>query len=145
MSLETVKAWLDQAERDAEFARYCHRGGYYTEAVVAAEQAFEKRLKALVLAAGGRIDSTHQIHRLYAMLVEWSVLADDERIRDDARELFKEYQVSRYPMGESPEAPYRLGSRQRAEWALDAVGRLWSSSSPALRELGLGSQDGSNR
>ena len=141
MSLDAVRAWLDQAERDAAFAGFCREGGYWTEAVVAAEQAIEKRLKALLLAVGGRIDSTHQIHKLYANLVQWGVVAQDEAVAEDMRELFKEYQVSRYPMGESPEAPYRLGSERRAQWALDAIDRLWRLTEPAVAEIRGGTEE----
>ncbi len=122
--------WLAQAERDLQAGRHLLGGDFHEWAVLAAQQASEKAIKALRIALGttdrdltnDRDVKTHDLAKLLGTIADRSGGSALGRAAGFARH----YEEARYPSargisGGSPQAPFRTYTKQNAEDLLAAA------------------------
>lgn len=91
-----VKAWLDQAEKDLELAKYDLKGEYYEDACFHSQQAAEKALKAVYIKKFKDLLKIHDVK-----LLAQKVSAPPEII-EIGDQLNPFYTITRYPDIEEP-------------------------------------------
>jgi HEPN domain-containing protein len=114
--------WYEQGTRDLERARLDVRFGYFEWACFTAQQAAEKRIKALCLSRG--------LEAWGHSLVELSgLLPEDLRVPtaflEGAQTLDLNYIPSRCPNGFAAGKPADYFSHRKAEEAMDAAGEIF--------------------
>ncbi|WP_343869506.1 HEPN domain-containing protein [Caenispirillum bisanense] len=110
-------AWLRQARHDLDHAAVACGHAAWDWAAYAAQQAAEKALKALVLAAGERPEFTHDLLVL-ARQARALGLLDAGADLGDLGELTAFNTLSRYPTGDALSAPYEMLSKAQADRAV---------------------------
>jgi HEPN domain-containing protein len=106
--------WQGQSDRDLAHARHSLDVGDFEWAAFAAQQAAEKALKAVVIAAGGEPWG----HLTTALTEALPAPSAGPEILDAARRLDKHYIPSRYPNGFAASFPGQLYTRGEAEQAI---------------------------
>jgi HEPN domain-containing protein len=109
------KDWWDQADRDLAHAHHALEDQDYEWASFAGQQAAEKALKAVVMAAGGE-PWGHLTTGLAEALPQSAAVS--ESVLDAARRLDKHYIPARYPNGFAAGYPGKLYTRGEAEQAI---------------------------
>jgi len=130
-----ARTWLESALRDRGWADLSLRGGYYAQACFGCQQAFEKILKAVLLAHGTPFPKIHELVRLVALCAEL-----DGRIaafEEDARNLDGYYVSTRYPDLAS-EHDY---SREEGQDALSVLDGVLAALRPIIEEKLTEEQD----
>jgi HEPN domain-containing protein len=107
--------WWEQSARDLAHARHAVEDGDHEWAAFASQQAAEKALKALILAAGGE-PWGHLTTRLAESAPPETAMPAS--IVDAARRLDKHYVPSRNPNGFAEGYPGQLYTRGEAEQAI---------------------------
>ncbi len=110
-----ARLWVESALRDRGWAQLGLREGYYEQACFGCQQAFEKILKAFLLAHGVAFPKIHELVRLVALCAELDQRAG--RFEEDARNIDGYYISTRYPDLAS-EHEY---TKEEAEEALNVV------------------------
>ena len=128
-----ARTWLDSALRDRGWAKYDLDGGYYAQACFACQQAFEKLLKAVLLAHGVPFPKIHELVRLVVLCAEHD--ARVARFEEDARNLDGYYVSTRYPDLAS-EHDY---TKEEAQEALSVVDGVLAALRPIIEDK-LGDQ-----
>lgn len=123
--------WLRQARHDLDMAGVAEDHGSHDWAAHGAQQAAEKALKALVLAAGQAPDLTHDLLRLVRVAQSLDLLPADAAL-GELGELTTLNIVSRYPTGDSLSAPFELISRRQAGRALETARAVLAAVESAL-------------
>lgn len=79
---DAVKEWLKQAEEELNTAIYLLGGGFFKGACYHAQQAIEKKIKALLLKKGWELAKIHSLERLLAVAEDYKIHVDisDEEI-----------------------------------------------------------------
>lgn len=122
--LDEARRWARQAQADLERIDYNFRGGYYDLVAFLSQQAAEKALKALGYFLGERpkVLHTHSTAALIDALSErLPALAAHSKA---ARTLELHYVPSRYPNGIQAGYPAIFYTREVAEEARAASGRI---------------------
>lgn len=109
-----------QALHDLEHAQRSLAGGDFDWAMLAAQQAAEKGLKAALLASGLRADASHNLGGLFDALVAAGVADRAARaaLSEALASLTLAFAFARYPNPDIAEAPADLVVREQAEAAL---------------------------
>ena len=107
--------WLRQAEKDLRHAESALKAGDYEWTCFAAQQAFEKALKALYLSIGGE-GWGHSLTKLLRELPDEYRASGSEM--QAAMNLDKHYIPARYPNGFDIGAPMDYYSEENAREAL---------------------------
>jgi len=123
-----AQAWLESALRDRGWARHDLAGGYYAQACFACQQAFEKILKAFLLAHGVPYPKIHELVRLVALCSELNEQV--EAFEEDARNIDGYYVSTRYP-DLAAEHEY---TKEEAEGALKVVDGVLNALRPIIEE-----------
>jgi HEPN domain-containing protein len=89
--------WLDYAEENGKVAQLCFKSGLFNACLQNAQQAVEKTLKALCLAAGLSVKKTHNVRELLADLRRGGINFDF--VEEDIDLLDAIYLPSKYPLG----------------------------------------------
>ncbi len=102
VDLSEPRAWLEQAQADLEHARKSLELGHNEWSCYAAQQAAEKCLKAMLLAAGVKPHFTHHLNILAEQIgehgIELSGLPSKKRLVD----LSDKNILARYPLARPP-------------------------------------------
>ncbi|MEX0785589.1 MAG: HEPN domain-containing protein [Dehalococcoidia bacterium] len=123
-----AQTWLNSALRDRAWAKYDLDGGYYAQACFACQQAFEKLLKAVLLAHGIPFPKIHELVRLVQLCSE--VEPTVVRFEEDARNIDSYYISTRYPdLAEEHEY-----TREEALDALQTVDDVLATLRPAIEQ-----------
>ena len=94
---DEARQWLVYAEENRQVARLCQESGLFNPSLHNAQQAVEKALKAMGLAAGVPLKKTHSIGELRHGLVN---LGLDPALTEDESDLLDTiYLPSKYPLG----------------------------------------------
>jgi HEPN domain-containing protein len=115
VSVNRWRDWWDQSARDLAHARNAVEDGDVEWAAFAAQQAAEKALKAVIMAAAGE-PWGHLTTRLAESLP--ASVDVPSSVLDAARRLDKHYIPSRYPNGFAEGYPGQLYTRGEAEQAI---------------------------
>lgn len=120
------QAMWRQAERDLAHAEASLAHGHHDWAVLAAQQAAEKALKAVLLAAGRAAPPVHARDRLFDLLVAQGLAETGERaaLSEALPALMQGWAVARYPLAGLDVAPADLITRAQAEVALAQAGQV---------------------
>jgi HEPN domain-containing protein len=95
-------------------ARHARAGGFHAQVCYAAQQAYEKVLKALLLHAGQLPGRSHSIVGLRRALEEAEIPVPSAVVSaQDAQELTWLDVETCYPLGDAEDAPFELFSEPR--------------------------------
>ncbi|MCL6581169.1 MAG: HEPN domain-containing protein [Firmicutes bacterium] len=102
-----VKWWIDAGERDLRAASELYRAGLFEGTAFHCQQAAEKFLKGLLVAAGGLSQRSHSCVRLLSALGRSGITPPGE-VATACRRLDPHYVDARYPngVGGAPEEFY---------------------------------------
>jgi HEPN domain-containing protein len=114
------QAMWRQAERDFDHARASLAGGHADWAVYASQQAAEKALKAVLLAAGRPAPAVHALEQLFEALQRHGLATEAEgsALREGLSALVQGWAVSRDPLAGIDIAPADLITTRQAEAAI---------------------------
>ena len=115
MREETADRWLQQARWDLKSARDSKAAGNYEWACFQAQQAAEKALKAVIVAAGAAHPPTHSVRIL---LAECARLVPRFAELRRAAELDQFYAATRYPDALPGDVPHDFFTEEAAERCL---------------------------
>lgn len=135
---QLAQAMWRQALHDARHAQASRAAGDFDWACLAAQQAAEKGLKAVLLIAGLRADSTHNLAGLFDALVGAGIAGRDQRARLNEALLFLTlaFGFSRYPNAEIGMASAELVQPAQADQAIAAAEAILAALHPLAPELG---------
>jgi len=111
-------AWLDQAEHDLEGAHSAHSQGFWDHALVLAEQAAEKAVKAVWIARRGVL--APRVHFVGQLLGDLGAPGD---LQKAGTALARGYFTVRYPPVEDP-APFRHVESADSDTAITDAKRI---------------------
>ena len=112
---DAVKEWLKQAEEELHTAVYLLEGGFFNGACYHAQQAIEKKIKAVLLKKGWELEKIHSLERLIAIAEDYKIQVD---ISDEEIIFIDSIYRSRYP-GEADLLPLGEPLKSDAEKAID--------------------------
>lgn len=91
---DAVKEWLKQAEEELNTAVYLLGGGFFKGVCYHAQQAIEKKIKAILLKKGWELEKIHSLERLIAIAEDYKIQVD---ISDEEIIFIDSIYRSRYP------------------------------------------------
>jgi len=115
MREETAARWFEQAKWDLKSAEDSKAAGNYEWACFQSQQAVEKALKAVILAAGAAHPTTHSVRIL---LAECERLVPNFAELRPAAELDQFYAPTRYPDALPGDVPHDYYTEEAAERCL---------------------------
>ncbi len=92
---QDIKAWFGKAKDDFRWGKYDLKGGFYSQACLAAQQTIEKVLKAFLLSNNILVRKTHNLNILLRKCIKFDKSL--ARFRDECRIIDRYYFESRYP------------------------------------------------
>ncbi|MGD1104805.1 MAG: HEPN domain-containing protein [Terriglobia bacterium] len=119
--MDRSRDWIEQAERDLEFAKSAALTGYHEWTAFTAQQSAEKAAKALVQSLHGAVRG-HSITEILRQLPQ-SVGVTPE-VLAGAQALDKVYVTSRYPNGFASGRPSDYFSEKDSQELLDHARRI---------------------
>ena len=117
---DAVKEWLKQAEEELHTALYLLEGGFFKGVCYHAQQAVEKKVKALLLKKGWELEKIHSLERLLAIAEDYKIRID---ISDNEIIFIDSIYRSRYP-GEAGLLPLGDPVKSDAKKAVDIAERV---------------------
>lgn len=124
MAETPVAAWLRQSVHDLAHAQAALAAGTHDWACLAAAQAAEKAIKAVLLAYGGRVLGIQNLLLLLDRARQEAGVPVDAALTDDARTLMQALAVLSGQCTYNGIAPYELTTRAQADGAIAAARRL---------------------
>lgn len=136
------RRWLAAAREHLRAGRHARAGGFHAHAVLAAEQAAQCALKAM-LRATGSVDSArgHSLPELLSAAARRSGFVVDERLADRLGELSAHYQPTRYPDALASGTPGDHYGTEAAERFLSAAGEIIDAAAKHLDRLRVAAQE----
>ena len=123
---DLVTAMWRQAVRDLEHARSDLASAFYEWSAYSAQQAAEKGMKAVLLAAGRSAPQIHGLNRLLDALVgaDLATPAEKQVLQKDLSMLDQIHGIARCPLVDIAVAPADLIDADQAQAAIAAAERL---------------------
>jgi len=132
-----ARALWRQARHDFDHAQRARAMGDFDWAVLAAQQAGEKGLKAVLVFAGRRAEPTHSLGGLFDALVAAGIAtrADRQALNEALSFLTLGFSFARYPNADLGEAPVDLVTTEQAATALRAATAILAACRAMAAEL----------
>lgn len=134
--------WMQTAWEHLRVAGHNAAGGFFSAAVLQAEQATHCALRALLHGVGQPLAAPgHGLLSLADACRQWAGLVLDDDARDSLARLAREYLPTRYPDALPEGTPMTHYGRRDAEWAASAASQTMTAVATAWGAL-LGQSDG---
>jgi HEPN domain-containing protein len=123
---DLASAMWRQAQRDLEHARKDATDGFFEWAAYSAQQAGEKAVKAVLLAAGADAPRLHSLNALLDAAIAAGLATSEDKaaLQEALRALDVAFAISRYPRADLELAPADLVGEAQARATIDAAERV---------------------
>jgi HEPN domain-containing protein len=123
---DLARAMWRQSLRDLEHARKDAADGFFEWAAYSAQQAGEKAVKAVLLAAGADAPRVHSLNALFdaAIGAGLATAAEKAALQEALRALDIAFAIARYPRADLELAPADLVGEKEAREAIAAAQRV---------------------
>lgn len=134
--------WLAAAREHLHAGQHAHAGGFHAHAVLAAEQAAQCAVKA-VLRATGSVDRArgHSLPELLSVSAQRSGFDVPDRLRERLGELAAHYQPTRYPDALASGTPGDHYGTEAAERFLHTAEDVIEAADGHLSRLGAAAEE----